>query len=93
MALTTRDLEILSAAFQCLRDPDAFKVGQLITMKGASCHYISLSPYSSQTVSSTPNTLHFTVYHYSSQIVSSALNTLISIHHNVSGAHDFACAG
>lgn len=43
MALTTRDLEILSAAFQCLRDPDAFKVGQLITMKGASCHYISLS--------------------------------------------------
>lgn len=43
MALTTRDLEILSAAFQCLRDPDAFKVGQLITMNGASCHYISLS--------------------------------------------------
>lgn len=42
MALTTRDLEILSAAFQCLRDPDAFKVGQLITMKGASCHYIAL---------------------------------------------------
>lgn len=42
MALTTRDLEILSAAFQCLRDPDAFKVGQVITMKGASCHYISL---------------------------------------------------
>lgn len=43
MSLTPRDLEILSAAFQCLRDPDAFKVGQLITMKGASCHYISLS--------------------------------------------------
>lgn len=43
MALTTRDLEILSAAFQCLRDPDAFKVGQLIAMKGASCHSISLS--------------------------------------------------
>ena len=43
MALTTRDLEILSAAFQCLRDPDAFKVGQLIAMTGASCHSISLS--------------------------------------------------
>lgn len=43
MALTTRDLEILSAAFQCLRDPDAFKVGQLIAMKGDSRHSISLS--------------------------------------------------
>lgn len=42
MTLTTRDMEILSAAFQCLRDPDAFKVGQLIT-NGASSHYISLS--------------------------------------------------
>lgn len=42
MALTTRDMEILSAAFQCLKDPDAFKVGLLIT-NGASFHYISLS--------------------------------------------------
>lgn len=33
MTLTTRDMEILSAAFQCLRDPDAFKVGQLLRTK------------------------------------------------------------
>lgn len=42
MALTTRDLEILSAAFQCLKDPDAFKVGQLIIITRTSCNSVSL---------------------------------------------------
>ena len=101
MSLTPRDLEILSAAFQCLRDPDAFKVGQLITMKGASCHYISLSitiPLKLCLLLRTHSislsiTIHLTVYHYSSQVVSSNPNTLISIHHHVSGAHYFACTG
>lgn len=43
MALTTRDLEVLSAAFQCLKDPDAFKVSHLIPITGASCNSVSLT--------------------------------------------------